>query len=224
MFSGYTVPGVVTGKPLEAGGSLGRSEATGRGVSLITEEACRYFNRGGKEIAVQGLGNVGGVTARLLSQGGYRVIAVSDITGGRYNKNGLDIEEVLRYTASHSNLLKGYSGEGMVQISNEELLSCDCDILIPCALQNQITAKTAHEVKAKLIIEGANGPTTVEADAVFEERHIPVIPDILANAGGVVVSYFEWVQNIQNLMWDEVQINETLRKIMIRSFNRVLDI
>jgi glutamate dehydrogenase (NAD(P)+) len=224
MFKGYTVPGVVTGKPLEVGGSLGRQEATGRGVSIIAEEACKHFHIEGKKAAVLGMGNVGGVTAKLLNQAGYRVIAVSDITGGYYNAKGLDVERILQYSASHSKLLEGYSEEGAVKISNEELIACDCDILLPCALENQITAKNAGSIKAKLIIEGANGPTTVEADEILDAKHIPVIPDILANAGGVVVSYFEWVQNIQNLMWDEVQINDNLKKIMIRSFNQVLEI
>jgi glutamate dehydrogenase (NAD(P)+) len=224
MFKGYTVPGVVTGKPLDAGGSLGRPEATGRGVSIITEEARRYYHVEGKTAAVMGMGNVGGVTAKLLNQAGYRVIAVSDIAGGYYNAKGLDIESILRYSASHSKLLEGYSEEGAVKISNEELIACDCDILLPCALENQITAKNAGGIKAKLIIEGANGPTAVEADEILDAKHIPVIPDILANAGGVVVSYFEWVQNIQNLMWDEAQINDSLKKIMIRSFNQVLEI
>jgi glutamate dehydrogenase (NAD(P)+) len=224
MFKGYTVPGVVTGKPLDVGGSLGRQEATGRGVSIIAEEARRHFNIKGKNVAVQGMGNVGGVTAKLLSRAGCRIIAVSDITGGYYNPNGLDIEKILQYTASHSKLLEGYAEKGTEKISNEELLSCDCDILIPCAMENQITAGNAGGIKAALIIEGANGPTTVEADEILDAKHIPVVPDILANAGGVVVSYFEWVQNIQNLMWDEVQINDSLKKIMIRSFNQVLEI
>lgn len=223
MFKGYTVPGVVTGKPLDVGGSLGRQEATGRGVSIITGEACKYFRLKGTNVAIQGMGNVGGVTARLLNQAGYRIIAASDVTGGYYKAGGLDVEKILHHLASHAKLLEGYSEDGAVKISNEELLSCDCDILIPCALQNQITAQLAETVQAALIIEGANGPTTVEADEILERRRIPVVPDILANAGGVVVSYFEWVQNIQNLMWDEVQINKTLEKIMIHSFNNVLE-
>jgi glutamate dehydrogenase (NAD(P)+) len=224
MFKGYTVHGVVTGKPLDIGGSLGRQEATGRGVSIITEEGRKYCGVDGKNVAVQGMGNVGGVTAKVLSLAGYKVIAVSDVTGGYYNKNGLDIEKMLEYAASHGKKLEGYSEQGAVKINNEELLSCDCDILIPCALQNQITAQNAGNIKARLIIEGANGPTTVEADRILDSRGIPVIPDILANAGGVVVSYFEWVQNIQNLTWDEPQINETLKRIMIRSFNQILEI
>jgi glutamate dehydrogenase (NAD(P)+) len=222
MFKGYTVPGVVTGKPLDVGGSLGRQEATGRGVSVIVEESRKHFCLEGKDVAIQGMGNVGGVTAKLLCQAGYRIIAVSDVTGGYYNAAGLDIEGILQYLESHGRLLEGYSEKGAEKITNETLLSCDCDMLIPCALQNQITAKNAGSIKAKLVIEGANGPTSVEADEILNARQIPVVPDILANAGGVVVSYFEWVQNIQNLMWDETQINDTLKKIMIRSFNQVL--
>jgi glutamate dehydrogenase (NAD(P)+) len=224
MFKGYSVPGVVTGKPLDVGGSLGRPEATGRGVSIIVDEARKYLHIEGKRAAVMGLGNVGGVTAKLLNQAGYQVIAVGDVTGGYYNSKGLNIEEILKYSDSHSKLLQGYSAEGVVKISNEELIACDCDILLPCALENQITAKNAGGIKAKIIVEGANGPTTVEADEILDSKHIPLIPDILANAGGVVVSYFEWVQNIQELMWDEAQINDNLKKIMIRSFNQVLDI
>jgi glutamate dehydrogenase (NAD(P)+) len=224
MFKGYSVPGVVTGKPLDIGGSLGRPEATGRGVSIITDEARKHYNIKGKHAAVLGMGNVGGVTAKLLSQAGYKIIAISDITGGYYNAKGFDIEKVLQYSASHSKLLEGYSEEGVVKISTEELIACDCDILLPCALQNQITEQNAGSIKAKLIIEGANGPTTVEADEILDAKRIPVVPDILANAGGVVVSYFEWVQNIQELMWDEAQVNDNLRKIMTRSFNQVLDI
>ncbi|MDR2553621.1 MAG: Glu/Leu/Phe/Val dehydrogenase [Treponema sp.] len=223
MFKGYSVPGVVTGKPLDIGGSLGRQEATGRGVSIITAEALRYLHIEGKNIAIQGMGNVGSVTAKLLHEAGCRIIAVSDVSGGCYNKEGIDVEGILRHLASRSKTLEGYSEPGMETISNEELLSLGCDVLIPCALQNQITAQNAGGVRARLIVEGANGPTTVEADSILAEKGIPVIPDILANAGGVVVSYFEWVQNIQNLMWDEAQINDTLKKIMIRGFNRVLD-
>jgi glutamate dehydrogenase (NAD(P)+) len=224
MFMGYSVPGVVTGKPLDVGGSLGRQEATGRGVSFIVEESRKHFGLEGRDVAIQGMGNVGGVTAKLLYQEGCRIVAVSDVTGGYYNPRGLNIENILQYLESHAKLLEGYSEKGAAKISNEELLSCNCDMLIPCALQNQITAKNAGNIKAGLIIEGANGPTSVEADEILNAKHIPVIPDILANAGGVVVSYFEWVQNIQNLMWDEVQINDTLKKIMIRSFNQVLEV
>ena len=222
IFKGYSVPGVVTGKPLDIGGSLGRPEATGRGVSFIAEEAVKYLKMDKKNIrvAVQGMGNVGGVAAKLLHEAGYKIVAVSDVSGGLYKKDGLNIPELTKNTR----LLKDCSVDGASHITNEELLSCDCDILVPCALQNQLTAQNAGNVKAKLIIEGANGPTTVEADEIFNKKGITVIPDILANAGGVVVSYFEWVQNIQELFWEEKQINETLKNIMVRSFNQVLHI
>jgi glutamate dehydrogenase (NAD(P)+) len=226
MLKGYAVPGVVTGKALEIGGSLGRPEATGRGVSIITGESMKFFNIEGinKRIAIQGMGNVGGVSARLLCREGHKIVAASDVTGGFYKAEGLNIKKILAYSSGHSKSIAGYTEEGAKPITNNELIGCDCDVLIPCAMENQITAKNAGSIKAKLIIEGANGPTTVEADEILVKRGIHIVPDILANAGGVVVSYFEWVQNIQNLMWDEDQINETLRKIMIKSFNQVLQI
>ncbi|MDR0718277.1 MAG: Glu/Leu/Phe/Val dehydrogenase [Treponema sp.] len=226
MLKGYAVPGVVTGKALEIGGSLGRPEATGRGVSIITGESMKFFNMEGinKRIAIQGMGNVGGVSARLLYREGHKIVAASDVTGGFYKAEGLNIEKILAYSASHSKSIAGYTEEGAESITNDELIGCDCDVLIPCAMENQITEKNADSIKAKLIIEGANGPTTVEADEILVKRGIHIVPDVLANAGGVVVSYFEWVQNIQNLMWDEDQINETLRKIMIKSFYQVLQI
>ena len=222
IFKGYSVPGVVTGKPLEVGGSLGRPEATGRGVCIITEEAVKHLKMDKKScrVAVQGAGNVGGIAAKLLHEAGYKIVAITGSSGGLYKESGLNIAEMMKRPKP----LKDYTESGPSKISNEELLSCDCDILVPCALQNQITAKNAGTVKAKLIIEGANGPTTVEADEILTKKGIVVVPDILANAGGVVVSYFEWVQNIQNLMWDEAQINETLKNIMVRSFNQVLQI
>jgi glutamate dehydrogenase (NAD(P)+) len=222
IFKGYSVPGVVTGKPLDIGGSLGRPEATGRGVSIIAEETVKYLKMDKKSIraAVQGLGNVGGVAAKLVHEAGYKIVAVSDVSGGLYKKDGLNIPEIMKNLKN----FKDYSEAGAVKITNEELLSCDCDMLLPCALQNQLTAENAGNVKAKLIIEGANGPTTVEADEIFNKKGITVIPDILANAGGVIVSYFEWVQNIQELFWEEKQINETLKNIMVRSFNQVLQL
>ncbi|MDD6174166.1 MAG: Glu/Leu/Phe/Val dehydrogenase [Firmicutes bacterium] len=225
MFSGYAVPSVVTGKPIEIGGALGRSEATGRGVMIVTQEAVRYLGlTGDLRIAVQGMGNVGGTAAKLLYETGHRIVAVSDISGGYYCPDGLDIPEMLRYIAqSEHHTLEGYSAAGCSKISNYELLTCDCDILIPCALQGQITEEVAKNVKAKLIVEGANGPTTFEGDKILEQRGIPVLPDILANAGGVVVSYFEWVQNIQRLIWDEDQTNSMLEKIMLRAFREVAE-
>jgi glutamate dehydrogenase (NAD(P)+) len=224
MIKGYAVPSVVTGKPLEIGGSLGRPEATGRGVSVITGEALKNLNiTEKKRIAIQGMGNVGSVTAKILYQMGYKIVAVGDATGGYHKTEGLNIKNILDYLSNHSKLMEGYREEGVEKISNRELITCDCDILIPCAMENQITVENASDIKAKLIIEGANGPTNIDADTILFQRKIPVIPDILANAGGVIVSYFEWVQNIQNLTWDEEQINTTLTKIMVRSFNQLLE-
>ncbi|GHT11841.1 glutamate dehydrogenase [Bacteroidia bacterium] len=226
MLKGYSVPGVVTGKSLEIGGSLGRPEATGRGVSITVSEALKYLKMGDapQKIAVQGMGNVGSNTAKLLSQMGHKIVAVSDATGGFYKESGLNIEAILVYQREHNGTMEGYREDGAARITNEELLTCACDVLTPCAMENQLTEKVAPNVKARLIVEGANGPTTVEADKIFLQRNIPVIPDILANSGGVVVSYFEWVQNIQNLTWDEEQVNNMLSKIMVRSFNQVVDI
>lgn len=225
MFSGYAVPGVVTGKPIEIGGALGRNEATGRGVMIVTREAVKYLGLiGDLRIAIQGMGNVGGTAAKLLHETGHKIVAVSDISGGYYNPNGLNIPEMMCYIAeSEHHTLEGYSAAECTKISNYELLTCDCDILIPCALQGQITEDMAKNIKAKLVVEGANGPTTFEGDQILEQRGIPVLPDILANAGGVVVSYFEWVQNIQRLIWDEEQTNNMLEKIMLRAFHEVAE-
>ncbi|MCR4436619.1 MAG: Glu/Leu/Phe/Val dehydrogenase [Clostridiales bacterium] len=224
MFKGYTVPGVVTGKPVEIGGSLGRKEATGRGVMFMTREILHRLGMPiiGAEVAVQGMGNVGGTAARLLHNEGCKIVAVSDVSGGVYRRSGLDVNEILSFLSSdEGKLLKDYNAPGIVHITNEELLTTECDVLIPAALENQITEALAPRIKASVIVEGANGPTTVEADKILERNRKVVVPDILANAGGVVVSYFEWVQNIQSLMWDEEEVNRTLEKIMIRAFNEV---
>lgn len=225
MFKGYAVPGVVTGKPLEIGGSLGRKEATGRGVVIITEETA--FRKGLDmqkcSIAVQGFGNVGGTAARLFYDKGYRVAAVSDITTGLYNPDGLNIADVMNY-AAHAGSLKGYSAKGVKELTNEEVLTLDTDILVPAAMENQITGAVAKNIKAKIIVEGANGPTTVEADKVLSGSGVTLVPDILANAGGVVVSYFEWVQNLQAIFWEEHEINSMLKKVMLRSFDEVYKI
>jgi glutamate dehydrogenase (NAD(P)+) len=224
MFKGYTVPGVVTGKPIEIGGSLGRREATGRGVMLITRETLHRMGIPvlGTSVAVQGMGNVGGTTAALLQKEGCRIVAVSDVSGGVYKKSGLNISEIRDYLqASPGNLLADYNSEGVKHITNEGLLTLDVDLLIPAALENQITLDIAPRVRAKIVIEAANGPTTNEADEILQKQNVTVVPDILVNAGGVVVSYFEWIQNIQSLTWDEDEVNRTLEKIMIRSFNEV---
>ncbi len=224
MFQGHAVPGVVTGKPLDIGGSLGRPEATGRGVMFSTREILKKLGKTLKDttIAVQGYGNVGRVGTTLLYEEGCKILAVGDVSCSIRNMNGLNIPELNDYVAIHG-LIKGYESPGVEYISHEELLLTDCEILIPAALENQITDKVAAKIKAKIIVEGANGPTTSEADKVLIERGIIVIPDILANAGGVVVSYFEWAQNIQSLMWNEDDINNKLETIMVRSFQEVWD-
>lgn len=225
MFQGHTVPGVVTGKPIEIGGSLGRKEATGRGVAIVTDEVA--FRKGMDmqkcSIAIQGFGNVGGTAAKIFYEKGYRVAAVSDVSGGIYNPEGLNIYEIMEYV-SQNGRLKGYSAKGVSEITNEQLLELDVDVLVPAALENQIDKENANKIKAKLIVEGANGPTTYEADKLLREKGITLVPDILANAGGVVVSYFEWVQNLQAIFWDEHEINSMLKKIMLRSFDEVYNI
>lgn len=224
MMNGYTIHSVVTGKDLEVGGSVGRPEATGRGVTIIAMEVLKRFSLSSDSvsIAVQGMGNVGCTAALLLNEMGCRVVAVSDVSGGVRNDKGLNIPEIAAFVKS-GKLLKDYAGTDAVHISNEELLTGKCDILIPAALENQITEEIAAKVQAKILIEAANGPTTVEADAVLEKRGIPVFPDILANAGGVVVSYFEWVQNLQELTWEEKDVNDTLKRVMVRAFNEVME-
>ncbi|MCL2831927.1 MAG: Glu/Leu/Phe/Val dehydrogenase [Treponema sp.] len=225
MLKGYAVPGVVTGKPLDIGGSLGRPEATGRGVMITAREILKKLGRPAKNIraVIQGMGNVGSVSAKLLDGLGACVIGVSDVSGGIYRESGLDIPDILRFLAVKGNLLKDYKGEGVTCISNAELLVLKTDLLIPAALENQINEDNAADIKASVIIEAANGPTTVEADRILDERGVIVVPDILANAGGVVVSYFEWVQNIQSLMWDEDEINKTLDRIMCKAIDTVWD-
>lgn len=222
MMNGYTIPGVVTGKDLEVGGSLGRPEATGRGVMIITMEVLDKYKLAPSEVsvAVQGMGNVGSVAARLLYEKGCKVVAVSDVSGGIRNPEGLDIPEICDFVKQRK-LLKDYDAKGVEHIDNHTLLTTKCDILIPAALENQITGEVAKELNCRLIIEAANGPTTVEADAVLEERGIVVLPDILTNAGGVIVSYCEWVQNLQSLTWDENDVNATLFKVMTRALTDV---
>jgi glutamate dehydrogenase (NAD(P)+) len=222
MFKGYPVPGVVTGKPIEIGGSLGRKEATGRGVVIITDEIAHRSGISMQEasIAVQGFGNVGGTAARIFYEKGYTVVAVSDAGAGLYNGKGLNVPEIVTYMEANGTI-KGYSEKGSREISNEELLTLDVDILVPAAMENQITGELAPKVRAKVIVEAANGPTTAEADIILGEKKVILVPDILANAGGVVVSYFEWVQNLQAIFWDIHEINSMLKKIMIRSFEDV---
>ena len=224
MLKGHCIHGVVTGKPLELGGALGRNEATGRGVMFTTLNILKKLGipSEGTTVAVQGAGNVGSVSAKLLHEAGLKVVAISDVSGGIYNPDGLDIPAILSYLAAdRRNLLKDFNEDGTTHISNEELLELPVTVLVPAALENQINAGNAGKIQAKLIVEAANGPTTSEADEILAKRGIEVVPDILANAGGVVVSYFEWVQNIQNLTWDLDEVNKMLQKIMLTAFNEV---
>ena len=224
MFEGRTVLEIVTGKPIELGGSLGRREATGRGVmitalELLKKKGCNLLET---KVAVQGYGNVGSVAATLLYEKGCKIVGVSDVTGGFYNPRGLNIRKINEYVKTSKNhLLEGYKEDGAESISNEDLLLLDVHLLVPAALENQINEKNAAQIKAKFIAEGANGPTTPEADRILESKGTIVIPDVLANAGGVVCSYFEWVQDIQAYFWDVDQINESLDKIMVKSFDEV---
>ena len=223
MFKGHSVPGVVTGKPIEIGGSIGRTEATGRGVTIITRQCLEHLGMSyeNSAYAIQGMGNVGGTAAQILYDKGCKIVAVSDYSGGVYNENGLDIPAIRAYLSDKKKALIDYVSDDVKHISNDEVITCCCDVLIPAALENQITGENAAGVQAKVIIEAANGPTTVEADKILEEKGIVVVPDILANAGGVVVSYFEWVQNIQSMAWDLDEVNRTLKKIMNKAYDEV---
>lgn len=217
---GYNNFGLMTGKPLIIGGSVGRSEATGRGCVIVALEAARALGIPvqGARVVVQGFGNAGSVAARLMHEAGARVIAVNDSKGGAYNPDGLDPVAVNEYKA-RTGSVKG--APGTRDISNSDLLALDCDILIPAALENQITSQNAGQVKAKIVSEAANGPTTPEGDEILAGRGILVIPDILASAGGVTVSYFEWVQNLQSFYWTEEEVNARLEQMMKRSFSAV---
>jgi glutamate dehydrogenase (NAD(P)+) len=220
MHKGYSVPAVVTGKPLSVGGSEGRMEATGRGVSVVTREACKALGieLKGARVVIQGFGNVGSITARLLHEAGCRIVSLSDIYGAVYNPDGIDVPLALRYVQEHGTLK---DLPGAEPVDSKAALELPCDILIPAALEGQITHQNAPRIQARLIIEAANGPTTTVADAILRERGIPVVPDILANAGGVTVSYFEWVQDLQHFFWAEDEINQRLEHIMTRSFAAV---
>jgi glutamate dehydrogenase (NAD(P)+) len=223
MHSGYSVPAVVTGKPLSIGGSLGRSEATGRGVMVTTLEALKRKNipLADARVAVQGFGKVGAPAAYLIEGRGARVIAVSDANSGVYNPHGLKTRDLLAYARTHGTVVGYPSAE---PISNAELLELECEVLMPCAIEHQITADNAPRVRAQIVAEGANGPLTPEADEILFDKGVFIIPDILCNAGGVTVSYFEWVQDLQSFFWSEDEINERLRQIMVRSFNQVLQV
>ena len=221
---GYSVPGVVTGKPIELGGSLGRFEATGRGVVISSLEAMRHLNIPieGAKVVIQGCGNVGGIAAMHFHRLGAKVIAISDSQKGLFNEKGLDVIRALEYKAKYKCFVCETKDE--TEITNQELLELKCDILVPAAIENQITEKNASRVKAKVIAEGANGPTTPEADEILNDKEIFIVPDILANAGGVTVSYFEWVQNLQELIWSEEEVLDRLTRIMQKGFKEVLEI
>ncbi len=217
-------PAVVTGKPPALGGSLGREEATGRGVSLITRMACDVLGLPlrGAPVVIQGFGNVGSNTARTLSEMGARIVGVSDASGAFFHPRGLDVAALLAYQAQHRSL-EGFAQEGAQQISNEELLALDCDILIPAALGGVLTAESAKQVHSRLIVEAANAPTTAGGQQVLAQRQIPVVPDVLANAGGVIVSYFEWTQNLSEFRWKLPQVHRELEESLGRSWDEVLE-
>ncbi len=221
MHKRHTVTSVVTGKPVEMGGSLGRREATGRGCMFVTREALGRLGMRlqGARIAVQGFGNVGSISADLLAKEGAVIVAVADKSGGLLNPKGLDVPDLLRWVRERGQLAGYPKAE---PISSEQLLTCDCDVLVPAATENVITRKNAPNIKAKIICEGANGPTTAAADTLLEDKGIFVIPDILANAGGVTVSYFEWVQDRGGYFWDEETVNRRLENIMVKSFHDVV--
>jgi glutamate dehydrogenase (NAD(P)+) len=218
---GHAVPEIVTGKPVAIGGTLGRREATGRGVVYTIIEAANHLgiDLTKSTAAVQGFGNVGSVVVKELAEIGVKVVAVSDRTGGFYDAKGLPVDRLLEVASKNHSLEGCPYGE---KISNEQLLETRCDILVPAALEMQITAENVHRLQCRIVAEGANGPTTPEADAVLREKNIFVIPDILANAGGVVVSYFEWVQDLQNFFWTEEEVNKKLRDILVKAFREVL--
>ena len=223
MQSGYAVPEVVTGKPISIGGSVFRREATGAGVVMVAEQACRRlgFELAGRSCVVQGFGNVGGVAASELHERGARVVGVSDVSGGVHDERGLDIPALHAYVAENGSLA-GY--DRCQRITNEQLLELDCDVLVLAAREDQLTSANADRVHASLVVEGANGPTTIEADEILGERGILVVPDILANAGGVTVSYFEWVQDLGRLFWDRDEIRLKLSDMICTAFDRVYSI
>ena len=222
MHVGHTATAVVTGKPIEMGGSLGRREATGRGVMIVTLEAAKHVGLDikGLRIGIQGFGNVGSVSADLLAKAGAKIVAVTDWKGGVYSERGLDIPKLLEFAATHDKTVDGFPGGD--RIANDKLWGLDVDVLIPAALENQITIENASSIKAKIITEGANGPTTPDAHSYLHGRGVFIIPDILANSGGVTTSYFEWVQDRYGYFWEEKDVNERLEKKMCEAFEAVL--
>jgi len=225
MNKGRAIPGVVTGKPIEIGGSVGRETATGMGLFFVLEAMCKKLNLDLKSqrIVVQGFGNVGGTIADLLYKKGCKIIAISDINGGILSPEGLEIDKLLEWTRS-GKILKDYKDKRFRFISNEDLLTTECEVLIPAALENQITEINAPQIKCKIVLEGANGPTTPEADKILSQKGIYVVPDILANAGGVCVSYFEYVQDIHAYFWDLERINKELKVIILKAFKEVYEL
>lgn len=220
MHKGYSVPAIVTGKPINIDGSVGRLEATGRGVVLCVREALKMQSRelAGTSVAVQGFGNVGSNAAEVAQEMGCKIVALSDVSGGIYNPKGIDVPRLRNYIKEQGKM-QGFDGADA--ISNQELLATPCDVLIPAAMENQLLASTAPKVRARIVAEGANGPTTPEGDAILNDKGITVIPDVLCNAGGVVVSYFEWVQSLQQLFWDEDEVYSRMEGIMMRSYRDV---
>ncbi|WP_347338353.1 Glu/Leu/Phe/Val family dehydrogenase [Tumebacillus amylolyticus] len=217
----FDAPGFITGKPLVLGGSYGRDSATARGVAIAIQEAAKVkgIDLQNARVVVQGFGNAGGYLAKFMHDAGAKVVGISDAYGGLHDENGLDIEYLLDRRDSFGTVTKLYKNV----ISNQELLELDCDILVPAAIENQITARNAHNIKAQIVVEAANGPTTIEATKILSERGILLVPDVVANAGGVIVSYFEWVQNNQGYYWNENEVDERLQKIMSRSFHTVYE-
>jgi glutamate dehydrogenase (NAD(P)+) len=222
MHVGHTTTSVVTGKPLELGGSLGRHEATGRGVTIVTRESAKHvgFDIRGASIAIQGFGNVGSISAQLLAASGARVVAITDVGGGVYNKTGLDVDQLLAYANKNNRTVQGFPGGE--RLTSEQLFSLDVDVLIPAALENQITTANAPSIRARVVVEGANGPTEPEAHRYLHEHGVFVVPDILANSGGVTASYFEWVQDRYGYFWTEKEVNERLEAKMQEAFTAVL--
>ncbi len=221
MQKGYSIPACVTGKPVSIGGSEGRLEATGRGIMAMARKACQHTGLPltGARVAVQGFGNVGSVAARALQQAGATIVGLSDMDGAIYNERGIDIDAASAAAKEHGSLVAYRQAQ---RLGNAELLTCACDVLVPAAVENQITASNADRIQARIVVEGANGPTTPSADSILRRRGVLIVPDILANAGGVTVSYFEWVQDLQSFFWTEEEINARLFNIMERAFDSVL--
>jgi glutamate dehydrogenase (NAD(P)+) len=222
MMRGYSIPGVVTGKPIAIGGSLGRDKATARGCMFVIDEALRELGvaADGARVAIQGFGNAGLHAAELMSVAGYKIVAVSDSQGGIANAKGLDVKKLIAHKSETGSVVGFGGGDAM---SNKDVLECECEVLIPAALEKVITAENAPRIKAKVVAEAANGPTLPEADSILFDRGIMVLPDILANAGGVTVSYFEWVQNLQENFWDEEEVNSRLKRTMVRAFKATFE-